>query len=52
VKPDRPETPNLNAVGERWLRAVKRECLAQCVVPGEGQGMFSFSCSVSLWRTP
>ncbi len=30
-----PQSPNLNAFAERWVRAVKAECLAQLILFGE-----------------
>ena len=30
-----PQSPNLNAYAERWVRAVKEECLARLILFGE-----------------
>jgi putative transposase len=30
-----PRSPNLNAYAERWVRSVKEECLARCILFGE-----------------
>jgi putative transposase len=30
-----PRAPNLNAYAERWVRSVKEECLARCILCGE-----------------
>lgn len=37
VRPDRlpPQSPNLNAFAERWVRSVKDECLLKLILVGE-----------------
>jgi putative transposase len=31
-----PQSPNLNAFAERWVRSVKPECLSKLILFGEG----------------
>jgi transposase InsO family protein len=31
-----PQSPNLNAFAERWVRSVKEECLSKLILFGEG----------------
>ena len=31
-----PQSPNLNAFAERWVRSVKQECLSKLILFGEG----------------
>lgn len=31
-----PQSPNLNAFAERWVRSVKKECLSKLILFGEG----------------